>query len=117
MSTNGGKKKERSVSELIEIYSYASNKADEYDKTSDGKTLKDRFFNSQDNAKTDEEIDKSRSYGREYVMKQATYVAEKLIEKYGLEGAAEVGFISNYTDKDDLIQKFVDDCLLQTGLK
>lgn len=99
-----------------EVGRFAGNKAREYDNTSEGQVLSNRFFDSYEHATTDAEYEQARTHAAEYVKKSAQYVLKSIIDKYGVDYAAEYAGVEKYTNEDDLIKQYVDWELYRNGV-
>lgn len=99
-----------------EVGKFAGKKAVEYDNTSEGRALVERFFDSWEHATTDAGYEQARAHAAEYVKKSAQYVLKNIINKYGVDYAAEYAGVKKYTSEDDLIKQYVDWELRRNGI-
>lgn len=106
-----------------EIINYAIEVSDDFIGTKEGQKLKaahdkayDEYFNSPDGPDDQRLQEMFVKAERDYLSAMGRYEAKALIEKFGPEATAEVGFIKQYKNIDDLIKKYGDEYVYTHGV-
>lgn len=85
--------------------------SDEFENSKEGRRLRDihdKAYDAYFNSDTDDEKLEKRfmSAEHDYLSAMGRYEASKLIEKYGPELTAKIGWVNEYKDSNDLIRKY-----------